>query len=57
MIEAEYGFRIGGPNQWRLDRALSGGGPLMDVGIYALQATRYLFPANEPISVTAVQTN
>ena len=55
LIEAEYGFRIGG-NQWRLDRALSGGGPLMDVGIYALQATRYL-TGEEPISVTAVQTN
>jgi hypothetical protein len=31
--KAEYGFRIGDPNQWRLIRALSGGGPLMDVGI------------------------
>jgi predicted dehydrogenase len=56
MIEAEYGFRIGDPTQWRLNRALSGGGPLMDVGIYALQATRYL-TGEEPVLVSAVATN
>ena len=56
LIEAEYGFRIGDPKQWRLDRALSGGGPLMDVGIYALQAARYL-SGEEPVSVSAVATN
>jgi len=55
MIQAEYGFRIG-QKQWRLDRALSGGGPLMDVGIYALQATRYI-SGEEPVSVSAVATN
>jgi predicted dehydrogenase len=53
MIEAEFGFNMGDPNQWRLNRALAGGGPLMDVGIYALQATRYL-SGEEPISVSAV---
>ena len=56
MIQAEYGFRIGDPKQWRLNRALSGGGPLMDVGIYALQAARYL-SGEEPVSVSAVATN
>jgi predicted dehydrogenase len=56
MIEAGFGFRIGDPSQWRLNRALSGGGPLMDVGIYALQATRYL-TGEEPILVSAVATN
>jgi predicted dehydrogenase len=55
MIEAEFGFRIGDPTQWRLNRALSGGGPLMDVGIYALQATRYL-SGEEPLLVSAVTT-
>ena len=34
-IEAGFGFPIGDPTQWRLNRALSGGGPMMDVGIYA----------------------
>lgn len=56
VIEAEYGFRIGDPKQWRLNRALSGGGPLMDVGIYALQAARYL-SGEEPVQVTAMQVN
>ena len=55
MIQADFGFRIGDPAQWRLNRALAGGGPLMDVGIYALQATRYL-TGEEPTLVTAVET-
>lgn len=56
MIEAGYGFRIGDPNQWRLNLALSGGGPLMDVGIYALQAARYI-TGEEPVLVSAVASN
>ena len=54
-IEASFGFQIGDPTQWRLKKGLAGGGCLMDVGIYALQATRYL-SGQEPISVTAVST-
>jgi len=54
-IEADFGFRIGDPKQWRLNHALAGGGPLMDVGIYALQATRYI-TGEEPVEVTAVET-
>jgi predicted dehydrogenase len=54
-IEAGLGFKIGDPTQWRLNRALSGGGPMMDVGIYALQAMRYL-SGEEPVSVTAKAT-
>jgi predicted dehydrogenase len=55
LIQADFGFRIGDPKQWRLNRALSGGGPLMDVGIYALQATRYI-TGEEPGLITAVET-
>lgn len=55
LIQADFGFRIGDPTQWRLNRALAGGGPLMDVGIYALQATRYL-TGEEPALVTAVES-
>jgi predicted dehydrogenase len=55
MIEAGFGFHIGDPNQWRLKRDLAGGGALMDVGIYALQATRYL-SGEEPNIVTALET-
>ncbi len=52
VIEASFGFRLQNPNQWRLDKALAGGGALMDVGIYAIQAARYV-TGEEPISVTA----
>jgi predicted dehydrogenase len=51
-VEAGFGFTIGDPAQWRLRRALSGGGALMDVGIYALQSARVLL-GEEPVSVTA----
>jgi len=54
FIEASFGFPIGDPNQWRMKKALAGGGPLMDVGIYAIQGCRYILGEN-PISVTAQQ--
>jgi predicted dehydrogenase len=38
--------------EWRVKKALAGGGPLMDVGIYALQTCRFV-SAREPIEVTA----
>ncbi|MCI0746923.1 MAG: Gfo/Idh/MocA family oxidoreductase [Verrucomicrobia subdivision 3 bacterium] len=55
LIEASFGFRIGDPNQWRLKRALAGGGALMDVGIYALQGARYI-SGEEPVEVFASET-
>ena len=39
-------------NEWRVKRALSGGGPLMDVGIYVLQTCRFV-SGLEPIEVSA----
>ncbi len=40
-IESANGFNeVAG--EWRLNRKLAGGGPLMDVGIYSLNACRYL---------------
>ena len=53
QVTAEGGFNIGDPKQWRLNRKLAGGGSLMDIGIYALQAARYL-SGEEPIEVTAI---
>ena len=53
IITSEHGFPIK-PNQWRLDRPLSGGGSLMDIGIYSLNATRYL-SGEEPVSVSAIE--
>jgi predicted dehydrogenase len=52
-IEAGAGFSIGDPNQWRLKKEYSGGGSLMDIGIYGLNAIRYL-SGEEPVEVTAV---
>ena len=51
-VQSEFGFKIGDPTQWRLKKALAGGGALMDVGIYAIQAARYSI-GREPVSVTA----
>ena len=41
MILADAGFKMGDPTQWRLNKALAGGGSMMDIGIYALNASRY----------------
>lgn len=49
------GFRIGNPNQWRLNKELAGGGALMDIGIYAINGCRYMV-GEEPIWVTAQET-
>jgi predicted dehydrogenase len=54
MIDAHFGFNIQA-GVWRLNRALAGGGPLMDVGIYALQATRHL-TGQEPVWLSATTT-
>ncbi|MFY0689473.1 MAG: Gfo/Idh/MocA family oxidoreductase [Cyclobacteriaceae bacterium] len=51
-VSSQFGFKIGDPTQWRLKKALAGGGAMMDVGIYCIQAARYIFDA-EPIAVTA----
>lgn len=42
----------GNPGQWRLDKALSGGGALMNMGVYSIQSAIYGSGQN-PISVTA----
>jgi predicted dehydrogenase len=51
-ISAGFGFTIGDPTQWRLNKALSGGGPMQDVGIYCVQGICYT-TGMEPIAVTA----
>jgi predicted dehydrogenase len=50
-ITSANGFSIA-KGEWRATKALGGGGPLMDVGIYCLNATRYL-TGEEPVSFTA----
>lgn len=58
-IVAHKGFAIGnalGKNNWRLDRSLIGGGSLIDIGVYSIQACRYIAGA-EPVEVTATTSN
>jgi predicted dehydrogenase len=51
-MSAGFGFIAGDPNQWRLKKPLSGGGPLVDLGIYCIQGFCYT-TGLDPISVTA----
>ena len=51
-VNAEFGFRIGDPTQWRLRAPLAGGGAIMDVGVYCIQGARYA-TGEEPIAITA----
>src|SRR5207244_629728 len=50
-IESTFGFNIA-PGEWRLNKKLAGGGPLFDVGIYSLNACRYL-TGEEPEHIAA----
>jgi glucose-fructose oxidoreductase len=54
LITADHGFSIK-PGQWRLDRPLSGGGSMMDIGIYSLNAARYL-TGEDPVEVSAIES-
>lgn len=52
-ISANAGYSSNSnPEQWRLDKKLSGGGALMNMGVYAIQSAIYGTGEN-PISVTA----
>lgn len=53
-IEASLGYRLAGipADDWHLSKALAGGGPLMNLGVYCVQASRYVL-GEEPIAVTA----
>jgi predicted dehydrogenase len=52
-IEGDLSFRIGSnPEVWRLKHKLAGGGPLMDIGLYAIQSALYTIE-ELPVAVTA----
>lgn len=54
-ILAEAGFNIGNPEQWRLNKKLAGGGSMMDIGVYAVNAARYL-SGEEPTEIVAFES-
>ena len=51
-FQGAFGFNAPAANFWRLNRALAGGGSLMDVGIYPLNSTRF-FTGENPTSFSA----
>lgn len=52
LIESSLGFDMARPGLWRIDKKMGGGGALMDLGIYTIQAARRAAGHN-PIAVTA----
>ena len=52
IIESSFGFQMGRPESWRINKKMAGDGALMDLGIYTIQAARRAVGHN-PISVTA----
>ncbi len=63
IINAHFGFDISPfytvmgvtRPEWRLNHAMSGGGPLVDVGIYCLNGSRFV-SGEEPAGVTAAKS-
>ena len=53
IVQAEIGFPDNGGTSWRLKRDLAGGGALMEMGIYAVQAARHL-AGEEPSEVVGL---
>jgi predicted dehydrogenase len=51
-LASDNGFKFGNDTPWRVNKALAGGGPLMDMGIYCLQGCLYT-KGQVPVSVTA----
>ncbi|RYY59247.1 MAG: Gfo/Idh/MocA family oxidoreductase [Chitinophagaceae bacterium] len=52
-MEGGFGFKAQA-GQWRLDKKMAGGGPLMDLGVYVIQGMCYT-SGLEPLSVTATE--
>ena len=52
IIETSLGFDMARPGLWRIDKKMGGGGAIMDLGIYTIQAARKAAGHN-PVSVYA----
>jgi predicted dehydrogenase len=64
FIEASLGYKtydttkpgesvdLNSPSEWRLNKKMAGGGPLIELGVYCVQACRHI-TGEEPIAVTA----
>ncbi len=52
FIEAGLAYHVSDPTLWRLDKQKGGGGAIMDLGVYPIQACRYA-TGEEPVAVSA----
>ena len=52
--KATYLRRNGNPGGWFGDKALSGGGPLIDLGVHVIDLVRFVFGNPKPVSVYGV---
>lgn len=55
--EAQYVRRHGNPGGWFCNKKLSGGGPIIDLGVHVIDLTRYLMGNPNPVSVYAVASD
>ncbi len=53
LITAKIGFPLSGSNDWRHNSQLAGGGVLLEQGVYAIQAARYI-SNEEPVTVVGL---
>jgi len=51
--KATYLRRHGAPGGWFTDKARSGGGPVIDLGVHVIDLTRFLMGSPKPVSVFA----
>lgn len=51
--KAQYVRRHGNPGGWFSDKARSGGGPVIDLGVHVIDRARYLMGRPKPVSVYA----
>ena len=42
-MESGFAFNLRDPKRWRINKAMAGGGPLMDLGVYCIQGCLYTF--------------
>ena len=55
--EATYLRRHGNPGGWFSDLSRSGGGPVIDIAVHAIDNIRYLMGSPKPVSVYAMTNN
>ncbi len=57
LTKAKYLRRYANPGGWFANKELSGGGPVMDIGVHVLDRSRYLMGGPKAVSVYAVNFN